>query len=199
MVLVHATDTTAAAWLVSSQTPPDQLITFGPAGYEAYARLRYIPDPTSPGQAETDANVPASHPLWAAQARRALNVLADFTDTPNKCFFCIWEGTAGDVLSATELQGPRVTLPHRRYVLFAGRLKDFLEVGDGPLDSDSDSDCGPVPAFVWPADRRWCFANDVDPHWAGIGADRVAIERLRHTSGLDIVHAMPNERPPAYR
>lgn len=135
---------------------PDQLITFGPAGYEAYARLRYIPDPTSPGQDETDAAVPAGHPLWAAQARRALNVLADVTDTPNECFFCIWEGTPGDVLSATELQGPRVTLPHRRYVLFAGRLKDFIEVGDGPFDGD----CGPVPAFVWPADRRWCFTSD---------------------------------------
>jgi hypothetical protein len=194
MVLVHATDTTAAAWLVNSHTPPDQLITLGPAGYEAYARLRYIPDPAYPGQAETDADVAAGHPLWAAQARRALNVLAAFTETPDECFFCIWEGTAGDVLSATELQGPGVTLPYRRYVLFAGRLTHFIEVGDRPFYGDS----GPVPAFVWPADRRWCFTSDVDPHWAGIGADRVAIQRLQRTSGLDIVEAMPNERPPAY-
>ena len=195
MVVVHTADTAAAAWLVNSQTPPDQLITFGPVGFEAYARLRYIPDPTGPGQLETDADIPADHPLWASQARRALNVLADFTETPDKCFFCIWEGIAGDVLSPTELQGPLITVPHRRYVLFAGHVRDYIEADDGPFDGES----GPVPAFVWPADRRWCFASDVDTHWAGIGADRVAIEKLLDTPGLDVVQAMPNERPPAYR
>jgi len=152
IVLVHTTDTGPAAWLVSSRTPPDQLITFGPAGYEAYARLRYIPDPTSPGQLETDADISADHPLWASQARRAVNVLADFTETPDECFFCIWEGTAGNVLSAIEQQGPLITIPHRRYVLFTGRLRDYIEAGEGRFD-----DSGPVPAFVWPADRRWCL------------------------------------------
>jgi hypothetical protein len=195
MVLVHTADTAAAAWLVRSQTPPGQLITFGPVGYEAYARLRYIPDPTSPGQLETDADIPADHPLWASQARRALNVLADFTETPDECFFCIWEGTAGNVLSATERHGPLVTVPHRRYVLFTGRLRDYIEAGDGRFDGGS----GPVPAFVWPADRRWCLTSDVATHWAGIGADQAAIESLLNTAGLDVVQAMPNERSPAYR
>jgi hypothetical protein len=195
MALVHTTDIAPAAWLASSSTPPDQLITFGPVGFEAYARLRYIPDPTSPGQLETDADISADHPLWTSQARRALNVLGDFTETPEECFFCIWDGTAGNVLSAIERQGPLVTVPHRRYVLFTGRLSDYVEAGDGRFGGDS----APVPAFVWPADRRWCFASDVDPHWAGIGADRAAVERLQNTSGLDVVQATPNERPPAYR
>jgi hypothetical protein len=195
MVLVHATETAAAEWLVGSQTPQIQLITFGPVGYEAYARLRYIPDPIGPDQLETDADIPADHEFWAPQARRALNVLAEFTDTPDECFFCLWDGTAGDVLSAAERQGPLVTVPYRRYVLFTGRLRDYLDADGGPFDGDS----GPVPAFVWPADRRWCFTSDVDPHWAGIGADRSAIERLLGTPGLDVVRAVPSERPPGYR
>jgi hypothetical protein len=194
MVLVHTTDTAPAAWLVSSPTPPQQLITIGPAGYEAYARLRYIPDPTSPGQLETDADIPPDHPLWGSQARRALAALGEFTDTADECYFCIWEGVAGNVLSANELQGPLITLPHRRYVLFTGRLSDYTEAGSGRFD-----DSGPVPAFVWPADRRWCFTSDVDTHWAGIGADQVAVERLLSIASLDVVRAIPNDRPPAYR
>ncbi|WP_143740458.1 hypothetical protein [Micromonospora echinospora] len=79
----------AAAWLARSRAPADQLITFGPAGYEAYARLRYIPDPISPGQLETDVDLPAERELWSPQARRALHVLAEFTTTPDRCFFCI--------------------------------------------------------------------------------------------------------------
>lgn len=195
MVLVHTTATEAAAWLVTSQTPPDQLITLGPAGFGAYARLRYIPDPTSPGQLETDAEVPDDHPLWAGQARRAWNVLSEFTQTPDECFFCLWEGTAGDALSATELHGPLVAVPHRQYVLFTGSLRDFTEGGAGPVDGDA----GPVPAFAWPADRRWCFTSDVDTHWAGIGASQEAIERLLNAPGLDVVQTTPDERPPAYR
>lgn len=194
MVLVHTTDTAPAAWLVNSETPPDQLITFGPDGYEAYARLRYIPDPTSPGQLETDADISADHPLWASQARRALNVLTDFTETPDECFFCVWEGTAGNALSTVERQGPLVTVPHRQYVLFIGRLSDYIEASEGRFD-----DSGLAPAFAWPADRRWCFTSDVDTHWAGIGADQAAVERLLNTSDLDVVRAVPNERPPTYR
>jgi hypothetical protein len=61
--LRHCTDTSAADWLVNSPTPPWQLITFGPLGFEAYARLRYIPDPTRPGQQEHEADVPHDQPL----------------------------------------------------------------------------------------------------------------------------------------
>jgi hypothetical protein len=194
MVLLHTTDVAPAVWLESSRTPPQQLITLGPSGYEAYARLRYIPDPTAPGQLETDAEIPADHPLCGAQARRALTVLGDFTDAADDCYFCIWEGVAGNVFSAVERQGPLVTLPHRRYVLFSGRLSDYTEGGAERFD-----DSGPVPAFVWPADRRWCFTSDVDPHWAEIGAEEVAVERLLSTKGLDVVRAIPNGSHPAYR
>ncbi|WP_018255816.1 hypothetical protein [Salinispora mooreana] len=195
MVLRYTADTAAAAWLATSRTPSEQLITFGPAGYEAYARLRYIPDPTSPDQLEIDADIPADRELWTPQARRALHVLAEFTITPDQCFFCVWEGAAGSALSATERHGPLVTVPHRRYVLFTGRLADYLEGHDEPFDGDA----AVVPAFVWPADHRWCFTSDVDTHWAGIGADRTAVDTLLSTFGLDVVQAMPNERPPAYR
>jgi hypothetical protein len=61
-----------------------------------------------------------------------------------------------------------------------------------------DSEVHSAPAFVWPADHAWCFASDVDPHWAGIGADRKVVDRLVADRNLDVVHADPEERQPTY-
>jgi hypothetical protein len=52
----------------------------------------------------------------------------------------------------------------------------------------------PDPAFIWPADRAWCVANAVDPHWAGIGADVSAIDELLADPRLDVVRANPKAR-----
>ena len=57
----------------------------------------------------------------------------------------------------------------------------------------------PDPAFIWPADHTWCVANDVDPHWAGIGADLSAIDQLLANPRLDVVAADPREEQPTYR
>lgn len=57
----------------------------------------------------------------------------------------------------------------------------------------------PNPAFIWPADRAWFLANDVDPHWAGIGGSPRAINDLLDAAGLDIVLADPTTPQPAYR
>ena len=54
------------------------------------------------------------------------------------------------------------------------------------------------PAFVWPDDQRWCLASDVDPHWAGIGAEDAAVEALLRTPGLDVVRADPREVQPHF-
>ncbi len=49
----------AADWIVQAHIPWEQLVNFGPPDFPAYAQLRFIPDPTKPGQEEADANVPA--------------------------------------------------------------------------------------------------------------------------------------------
>ena len=194
MRLSYCPDTTAAGWLVRSTTPVWQLITFGPAGFEKYARLRFIPDPSGPGQAECDAELPEDHPLDIAQARRALHRLARFTSTPEECYFCLWEGYSDTPLSPEVERGPLVELPHRRYALLRGSLEDIdaweADLGGGyPIAP---------PAFVWPADHRWCLASDVDPHWAGIGAEQAAIDALIGDPQLDIVLARPAEDQPRY-
>jgi hypothetical protein len=125
-----------------------------------------------------------------AQARRALHVLARFTATPGELHFCVWDG-----YSDVELPPARVRLPHRSYALFHGSLND-IDAWAGEAGRGAPV---PPPAFVWPADRAWCFASDVDPHWAGIGAGRAAVDALLADPALDVVPARPAEPQPGYR
>ena len=192
MRLAFCRDTGAADWLTRSATPFPQLVTFGPAGFEAYARLRFIPDPSRPGQAEADAEVPGDHPSDIAQARRALHRLARFTSTPQECYFCVWEGYSDIPLPAGV---PLVDLVHRRYALLRGALTGIDAWED---DLGGGQPVAP-PAFVWPADRRWCLASDVDPHWAGIGAGQPAVDALVADPDLDVVAARPAADQPWYR
>ena len=86
-----------------------------------------------------------------------------------------------------------VTIPHRKYFLLHGSLYDLGSWHEtlGPVGSFP-------PAFAWPADQSWCFAHDVDPHWAGIGAEQALIDTLLNAPELDVVPAQPTEPQPTY-
>jgi len=94
------------------------------------------------------------------------------------------------------LRAPVVRLPHRSYHLFRGTTRDL---GDwGPTVALRPHEQAPVPAFVWPADRAWCVTRDVDPHYAGVGAARAAVEVLVRDPVLDVVLADPAQAQPHY-
>lgn len=224
MTLTLWTDPTPADWVAHSDLPWTRLVAFGPEGFEAHARLRFLPDPTGPGQSENDVaetDRPDQLPvLWT--------VLAEATSTPEDCWFCVWEGYGGhgtpvddgavrlgdeeDARAAARNAArpglapsrpavplrPQVRVPHRAYWLFRGSLADVgaWETAEGwPSGLRLDA---PEPAFVWPDDHAWCVAHDVDPHWAGIGGTRALIERLAHDPRLDVVPADPAEEQPLY-
>ena len=225
MVLIVCWDVAPADWITGSSLPWHRLVTFGPAGFGAYARLRLLPDPVRAGQRETDAAT-RSH---ADQLPRLLEALAAHTTTPGTCYFCVWEGfgqaeplrddTAryvdpdhpGTSVDPGARPGaapatadplprvPRVVVPHRAYWLFRGPLVEAgawdTAVG-WPAHVRLD---GVPPAFVWPADRAWCVALDVDPHWAGIGCTGSVRDRLVADRRLDVVPADPTREQPTYR
>lgn len=186
----------AADWLVGSDSgaEPMRLITFGPPGFEAYARLRFIPDPAGPGLSEADVSLPEDHPSEIEQSRLALRSLASRTEAAADCYFCVWEGYTGSFLSPELTRGPMVALPHRRYVLFAGPL---AEIERWEHHFGAGRPC-PPPALAWPADHAWCFTSDVDPHWAGIAASAAAITSLTAHPALDVVPASPDRPPQPY-
>jgi hypothetical protein len=224
MALAWCSDVSLASWLSASDADLWQLISFGPADFASYARLRFIPDPKVPGQSESDVDDDVIPESEAALVRGVLDVLARHTTTPDDCFFCLWEGwgsairgedglrvanfdtgtaTLGPVMAPafdqSVLDGPKVSIPHRNYYLFRGPLTDFGDWGAADYLPGMPRTDMPNPAFIWPADRSWCLANDVDPHWVGIGASTAAIDELLGTAGLDITRANPTEPQPEYR
>ena len=206
-------DLSPADWITHSDVPWNQLVTFGPDVFPAYARLRFIPDPTAPGQSENDARVGEGHPTDDEQLRTLVGALLDHTATPNDLYFCLWEGWGldggavymrGDGTRTVEppsfpahvLAAPRVEVPHRSYLLFRGALTELGRWGAAERWPGSSATW--APAFVWPADRSWCVAKDVDPHWAGIGATEAAVTALVGDPRLDIVRANRHESQPCY-
>lgn len=192
MQLRHAAGAEPATWIANLTFP--EVTGFGPAGFEAYARLRFIPDPTHPGQSENDVERPEEHVGDLDQARQVFAHLARRTTTPEHCYFCAWDGSSHERLPVGP--GPRVMvhLPHRDYWLLEGPLAGLhswaADLGAGAP--------GVPPAIVWPADHAWIFVSDVDPHWAGIGASRAAITDLLDDSVLDVVIADPQDPQPSY-
>lgn len=224
MTLTFCRELSAAHWIENSDLPWSQLVGFGPACFDAYARLRILPDPAHPGQSENDVEVDD----WRmGQMSRLFEVLARHTATPEDWHFCVWDGydsttpnvredavyiddadavvklgqpaLAPDSTRSTATANlPQVVVPHRAYWLFHGPLAD-IGAWDGARGWPDDVRLNAAePAFTWPADRAWCVANGVDPHWVGVAGGRGLISQLTTDRHLDLVPADPTEDQPAY-
>jgi hypothetical protein len=199
--LIVCSDLSPASWIVTSRSPWQRL---GPIDFPAYARVRFIPDPIHEGQPEHEADLDAS-PGETDQWRALLQLLAADTAHPDDCYFALWEGW-GFPESARRwptFAVPRdAQIPARSYFLFHGSLSE-AEIWGPPAEAGiwgrPEFAQGGTPAFVWPADRTWGVAADIDPHWAGIGAPLPAITQLIADRRLDAVEADPAEKQPAYR
>lgn len=227
MTLTFCWDLWATDWIAHSDLPWPQLVGFGPACFDSYARVRFLPDPVRPGQSENDVEAED----WRTdQLPRLFEVLANHTATPEDCYFCVWEGFGAVALEADDAgyvdhqnhaaplepgaqpglapepaasppltHLPKVVVPHRAYWLFRGPLAD---VGTWDTAQGWPGQCRlnqAEPAFVWPSDHAWCVAKDVDPHWAGIGGPEALISQLTTDPRLDAVHADPTKDQPLYR
>ncbi len=92
MTITPCSDLSAADWITAGAQRWQQLIDFGPTGFPAYARLRFLPDPAYEGQSENDVEVDDDSLLESVQLRAAVRVLARHTRTPDDCYFCLWDG-----------------------------------------------------------------------------------------------------------
>lgn len=162
MTLRFEPDVSHADWWVTRDEPWQVLCTTGPGGFEAYAQVLMPLD----DDARTALLPAVGGNLDDRTLAAVLDVLGGHTATPDDACSCLWDGYG------VEKPGPRVRLPHRDYLLFRGPLR---EARTWPLGSGGHA---PPPAAVWPADRAWFLAFDVDPDWAGVGGSRAAIDAL---------------------
>lgn len=79
VLLTACSDVSPAGWIVASALPWQQLVEFGPSGFAAYARLRYLPDPPYQGQRENEADVEGTWWEGRDQLAPLLQVLASHT------------------------------------------------------------------------------------------------------------------------
>jgi hypothetical protein len=123
-----------------------------------------------------------------------LETLACYTRTPDECYFCVWDGWGLDIeggdgariLGVGRTKGCR---PQPHLLLVSGETDRLRRLGSG-RDVAGPTQVTHSGSRVHLAGRRiWCVTNDVDPHWAGIGADRSAIDRLVAGPRLDVVRA----------
>lgn len=196
MTLEQCVDLSAADWLVEQSDDWARLAVRGPLGFPAYARLRFLPDPSDEGQSVNDVETVDDGRSEADLLAVVLAILADHTATPESCYFCVWNGWS----SITPAIGaPEVKIPNRDYFLFHGTVRDIAYwQSQHAREADSRYGVMPDPAFAWPADHSWCLANDVDPHFATIGASCAAIEKVLADPRIDAVADDPAQEPPHY-
>jgi hypothetical protein len=138
--------------------------------------------------------------------------LAEHTATPEHCWFCLWDGygwiagapsTAALISSEADrgrtvdvppafpaeiMNGPRVSLPGRDYILCEGPLRAANELGwrRGQLlatafpefDFDPDDFQPQSPNLWWPEDRSWCVATEVDLDSTYVGGSQEMVNAL---------------------
>lgn len=121
---------------------------------------------------------PREGTLPLEQRRVLVEILRSATDTPDRCWFCMWEGFGGLDESVVP---ERVELPGRNYLLYTGNIDLGLESRTGPFDQS--------PNLWWPEDRAWFVATEIDFAWTYVGGTRDVIAALVSDSRLEVLPA----------
>ena len=140
-----------------------------------------LPEHEPSGVEPWPGQVPQVGTLHPADADALAAVLARHTSTPDRCWFCTWDGWGSVFFD----DGPRVELPHRSYVLFAGPL--------AALPSLMDAQDRHSPNLWWPDDRAWCVATEIDLAWTYVGGPAALISEALANPGLEAQPASPDD------
>jgi hypothetical protein len=106
------------------------------------------------------------------------------TATPGAVFAGIWEGWGG--LNGSPA-GPRLQLPGRDYLLFRADVREFATdawTTTAPW-ADPDRISVQTPNVLWPQDRAWFVATEVDFNSTIVGGTEALIAELLATDGVE--------------
>ena len=136
----------AGQWLLRHDVHWQDLARLGPPDFSVHLRIRFEHNPPRAEQKGELLNL-----------RRALTTLARYTTTPSAAYAAVWEGwTAGDPAP----DAPRLHIPNRTMLLFSGAVEVLRDAPARAWQRDGGEYA--EPHFVWPEDRAWCLACDVD-------------------------------------
>jgi hypothetical protein len=126
-------------------------------------------------------HVPQVGTLHPADVDALAAVLTRHTSTPERCWFCTWEGWGSVVFD----DGPRVELPERNYALFVGPLAALPSLMDAQDDHS--------PNLWWPDDRAWCVATEIDLAWTYVGGPAALISDALANPHFEAQPASPDD------
>ena len=169
-----------------------QLCTSGPTGFQRYARLFHDPAGIDADQEELQ-NFEDQPPRELLAP--LLDVLARHTTTPDDVLVAIWDGYG--VMPDRLRSVPTVDLRRRKYLLLRGSLHDVSRWVAG-TDRDAP-DYTDHPNLMWPGDRAWFVASEIDMPWTSIGGSQDLINEVLVGPGLDAAPFAPSDRPPYWR
>lgn len=136
-----------------------------------------------------DGNSPLLGEMPVDDVGRLRDVLAAQTDDPAHCFFGFcWINHSYYLrtLPSEEIAKPQLKLPFGRdHLVFAGPL-DAVDVLGGTERVWRES-----PSLIWPADRSWLVASEVDFDSTLVGGSRELVEALVAASGLEVYEVEP--------
>ena len=175
----------AARWLLRADVDWWDLVRYGPPGFDVYMRVALAKD--------ADGVDPAGE---QPVLRVALAILASYTATPASGYAAIWEGwTSGDLAP----QAPRVLIPHRPMLLFTGPV-GILRDAPALAWYGAAKGCHQEPHLVWPEDRAWCVACEVDEEIEfTVGCSLDASQALARTLPGAVRRVHYGEPAPPYR
>ena len=221
MPLRHEPDVANANWFTQSGDPWAQLSSIGPSGFARYARVFHSVQPGA-DESDRDSLINLEGHLDHETLQRLVGVLKPHTTTPLDCFFGLWDGF-GDIhgspsvgllkadshgletdrwippaFSPVVLNGPRVSIPARDYLLFRGPLRLAGQWGAADLVPGRQRDLN-SPNLMWPADHAWFTATEIDLPWTGVAGTAELIEDLLAAAGLDVEVVEPSGKLPYWR
>jgi hypothetical protein len=179
-----APDAEPGRWLLRSDVGWMDLVRFGPPGFDAYVRIAFSDESSLLGDGEDPV------------LRSALATLAGHTTTPSVAYAAIWEGWTG---AAQRPAAPVLRLRHRTMLLFTGAVDELRDAptlawGGSPGQGFQE------PHLVWPADRAWCLACEVDEEVEfTVGCAEPAAEALAAALPGAVRRATYGEDAPLYR
>ncbi|WP_063023530.1 hypothetical protein [Nocardia niwae] len=216
MPLRHEPDVSKAAWFTERGDPWMQLCSIGPSGFARYARLFH---PVAPRDDPSDPAILLNleGDLDSEVLQRLVAILAGHTGTPEECYFGLWDGfgdihggssvavafSVGEPVDLTAaptvapafpphvLEGPRLRIPARDYLLFRGPLGEAGQWGAADLLPDWPRTIN-SPNLIWPADQAWFVATEIDLPWTGVAGSAALIEALRADAALDTEEVQPS-------
>ena len=99
--------------------------------------------------------LPGDSTLPEAECRTLNATLRRFTSTPDRCWFCVWEGNG--YIEPRLYERARVKAPGRDYVLFRGSLESIMAF----KTAEAIAHWGYSPNLWWPDDRSWFVGTDI--------------------------------------